>query len=224
MAVSADAQLAFSGARPGLLALARSVAGSHEDAEDVVQDTWIRWSGVDHTQVRDASAFLSRVARNLALNVVQSAWRRREVAVSDRLDDDPAGGASPADLAERAEALEAAAHLALERLTGLERAAFVLREGFDYPHTRVAEVLVLREATARQLAARARRSLAGGRRAPVDPVERRRLAATIARAARSGAVRELEQLLVTNREGARSAVHVSRHSRLTPAAAGRSAG
>ena len=108
--------------------------GSVGDADDVVQDAWLRWQTTDRSKVRDAAAFLATVTIRLALNVVESARRRHEVCcdplVLDPIDTD----ADPALAAERSASVELVASALLERLSASECAAYVLREGFDYPY------------------------------------------------------------------------------------------
>ncbi len=163
--------VSFVHARPRLFGIARRVLGSAAEADDVVQEAWIRWQESDRSVVRDPAAFLATTTTRLALNVGQSARVRHETDFGPRLVDvvDPA--ADPVLGAERREALEVALRTVLERLSATERAVYVLREAFDYPHRRIAEVVGLSEANARQLVTRARRRIAGAPRWTVDPVE-----------------------------------------------------
>ena len=182
--------------RPRLFGIAYRVLGGAADAEDVVQDVWIRWQGADRAQVRDRTGFLVTTATRAALNVATSAHARREISIGDRMPEPGGASHDPATDAERSEALELAVALLLERLSPLERAVFVLREAFDYPFGLIAEVLAVSEPNARQLARRARLRLAGPRRARVDPRERSRLLAAFLAAARSGETASLEQVLI----------------------------
>ena len=185
----------FARIRPRLFGIAYRVLGGAADAEDVVQEVWIRWQGADRAHVRDL-AFLVTTATRAALNVATSAHARREISIGDRMPEPGGASHDPATDAERSEALELAVTLLMERLSPLERAVFVLREAFDYPFGLIAEALGVSEPNARQLARRARLRLAGPRRARVDPRERRRLLAAFLAAARSGETARLEQVLV----------------------------
>jgi RNA polymerase sigma-70 factor (ECF subfamily) len=151
-------QTAFEAVRPRLFGIAHRIAGA--DAEDVVQDAWIRWHGTDRRGVRDASAFLTTATTRLAINVVQSARARHETASGSWLTDPVDPTADPSVDVERREALGLAIRMLCERLSPTERAAFVLREGFDYPYRQIAEALELSEPNARQIVGRARVRLA----------------------------------------------------------------
>ena len=193
-ALAPDAN-AFVRARPRLFAIARRVLGNAADADDVVQDAWMRWVQTDRSTVRDPAAFLATTTTRLALNVGQSARVRRETAFAPQLLDAVDSGADPALGAEQRHALEPALSAILETLSPGERAVYVLREGFDYPHRRIAKVLGLTEANARQLATRARRHVAGEARWTVDPAEHERLVDAFVAAARTGDLGRLESLL-----------------------------
>ncbi|SDU68592.1 sigma-70 family RNA polymerase sigma factor [Jiangella alkaliphila] len=206
----------FMGQRPRLFTIAYRVLGSAPEAEDVVQEAWIRWQRTDRTVVLDHGAFLSTTVVRLAINVRQSARRRHELDVGPELPEPPE---SPDDRngpdvqAERREAVELAVQLLMERLTPAERAAYVLREGFAYPYRRISDVLQLRVAHARQLVRRARQRLSSGRTAPVDPAGRRRLVEAFLAAARAGDLTVLEGVLVSEaavESGRRDAPRVSR--------------
>ena len=128
----------------------------------------MRWHESDRSIVRDPAAFLATTTTRLALNVGQSARARRETDFGQRLLElvDPA--ADPVLGAEQRDALARALWTVLETLSPTERAVYVLREGFDYPHRRIAQALGLSEANARQLVTRARRHIAGEPRWTVD--------------------------------------------------------
>jgi RNA polymerase sigma-70 factor (ECF subfamily) len=185
----------FQAVRPRLFGIAYRMLGSATEAEDLVQDAWLRWQGTDRDAVREPAAFLATTVTRLALTALDSARARREVYVGPWLpepvltDDDPALGA------ERSEALSLAVLTLLEKLTPAERAAFVLHEAFDYPFRQVAEVLEISEANARQLASRARAHLDRERAAPVDPAEQQRLLAAFVDAAQRGDLEALEAVL-----------------------------
>jgi RNA polymerase sigma-70 factor, ECF subfamily len=194
MISEADAAL-FQAVRPRLFGIAYRVLGSASEADDVVQETWIRWQNADRGEVRDASAFLATTALRVAINVTQSARARRETHIGPQLDDAIDVTADPAHDAERRDALETALRTLLQNLSATERGAYVLREAFDYPYARIARVLTLSEANARQLVTRARRRLGEGRLRPVAATEHKRLLDTFVAAARSGELATLEQLL-----------------------------
>jgi RNA polymerase sigma-70 factor (ECF subfamily) len=182
--------------RPRLFGIANRVLRNACEADDVVQDAWIRWQGTDREEIRDPAAFLATMTARLALTVGQSARVRREIACDppEARTVDPAG--DPARIAEQGEALEHALLELLEKLSATERAAYILREAFDYPHRRIAEVLDLSEANARQLAARARMRLSSERRRHADAREHQELLDTFVAAAQTGELAALEQLLV----------------------------
>ena len=194
-AVSEGDAVSFVRARPRLFGIARRVLGSAADADDVVQETWMRWIQTDRSQVRDPAAFLATTTTRLALNVGQSARVRRETDYGPRLLEAVDPAADPVHGAELGEALELALWTVLERLSPVERAVYVLREAFEYPHRRIAEVVGLSEANARQLVTRARRRIAGEARWAVDPAEHERLVGAFAAAAQSGDLARLEHLL-----------------------------
>ena len=125
--------------RPRLFGIAYRVLGSATEADDVVQDTWIRWQGTDRSKVRDATAFLATTTTRLAINVGQSARARRETPIGPRPFELLDPGADPSLGAEQREALELAVRTLLEKLSPTERAVYVLREAFDYPYRQIAE-------------------------------------------------------------------------------------
>jgi RNA polymerase sigma-70 factor, ECF subfamily len=193
----------FEAARPRLFGIAYRVLGSRTDADDVVQDTWMRWHGTDRSQVRDPAAFLATVAARLAINVSQSARARHETGACAP---EPADVAvDPAIEAERRDALADALGVVSARLTPSERAAYLLRVAFDYPYRRIAEVTPLSEANARQLVARARGHLdEQGRRAVSEQGQQQLLDAFVA-AVRTGELSALERALVADIVDPRSA-------------------
>ncbi|MHA6623412.1 sigma factor [Pseudonocardia sp. DLS-67] len=131
----------FAQVRPRLFGIAYRMLGSIADAEDIVQDVWVKWQGHDRASVRDATGFLVTMTTRLAINATQTARARRETYVGPWLPEPVDTTADPALGAERGEALESAVLVLLEKLTPTERAAFVLREAFDHPYDRIAEVL-----------------------------------------------------------------------------------
>jgi RNA polymerase sigma-70 factor, ECF subfamily len=185
----------FQSVRPRLFGIAYRVLGSASEADDVVQDAWIRWHGTDRTKVRDPAAFLATTTTRLAINVTQSAWARRETHIEPQLVDPVDAGANPAPGAEQGEALELAVRILLEKLSPAERAVYVLREAFDYPYRQISQTLRLSEANARQLAARARRRLSGELCRPVAASGAQALLDAFLAAAQTGELATLEQLL-----------------------------
>ena len=157
---SEDGLAAFLMLRPRLFRIAYRLLGSAADADDIVQDVWLRWQMTDRTIVRDVAAFLATATTRLAINVLQSARSRHESHIGPALPELPDAGPDQSRHAERAEALTAAWDILAKSLSPKERAAFVLREAFDYAYRDIARVLGLREANARQVVTRARRRLA----------------------------------------------------------------
>jgi RNA polymerase sigma-70 factor (ECF subfamily) len=196
MSPSADSDAAsvFAGVRPRLFGIAYRMLGSAAEAEDVVQDAWLRWQSTDRDAVLQPAAFLATVTTRLAITAAQSARLRRETYVGPWLPEPIDTSTDPAVGAEREEALELAVLLLLERLPPHERAAYVLREAFDYSHAQIAEALQVSEANARQLASRARKHLAAERHTPVSAAEQRRLLDAFLVAAQAGDMGSLVQL------------------------------
>ncbi len=193
--VSETDAAAFQTVRPRLFGIAYRVLGSRAEADDVVQDAWIRWQGTDRAKIRDPAAFLATMTGRLALTVGQSARARHEICSGPLHADVVDLGDDPSRVAEQDEALELALLALLEKLSAAERAAYVLREAFDYPHRRIAEVLGLSEVNARQIVTRARGRLDGERRRRVGADEHRRLLDTFGTAAQTGDLASLERLL-----------------------------
>ncbi|MFD6136041.1 RNA polymerase sigma factor SigJ [Isoptericola sp. NPDC060257] len=204
---------AFLAVRPRLFGIAYRMLGGVAEAEDVVQDAWLRWQGTDRDQVRNPAAFLTTVTTRLAINAATSARARRETYVGPWLPEPVDTSDDPALGAERAEALELATLLLMERLTPVERAVYVLREAFGYPYGRIAEILDLTEANARQLARRSRDRLGTREAVPVDPGEHRRLLDELVAAAHEGDLARFERYLaddVVARPDGGGRVHASR--------------
>ncbi|MGW0150732.1 RNA polymerase sigma-70 factor [Streptomyces sp. NPDC003333] len=188
----------FLSARPQLFGIAYRVLGSAAEAEEIVQETWLRWQGTDRSQVREPTAFLTTVATRLAINVAQSARARRESYVGPWLPEPVDTTQDPHLGAERAEALGMAVLLLLEKLNPVERAAYVLREAFDYPYGRIAEILETSEANSRQLVSRGRKHLVAERKEAVTPTAHRRLLEVFLSAARTGNLAVLEDVLTAD--------------------------
>jgi len=188
----------FQAARPRLLGIAYRTLESAADADDVVQDAWIRWQRTDPTRVRDTTAFLATTTKHLALNVAQSARVRRETAIDPWHPELVEAHADPTHGAEQRETLALALRILMERLSAGERAAYVLREAFDYPYRRIGRVLATSEANARQLVTRARLHLAGEPRRKISAAEQQRFVAAFVDAAQTGDLATLEQLLAAD--------------------------
>ncbi|MEU1496656.1 RNA polymerase sigma-70 factor [Streptomyces sp. NPDC005732] len=185
----------FVAARPQLFGIAYRVLGSATEAEDIVQETWLRWQSTDRTGIREPAAFLATITARLAINLAQSARVRRETYIGPWLPEPVDTGVDPQLGAERAEALDMAVLFLLEKLNPVERAAYVLREAFDYPYARIADILETSHVNARQLVSRARKHLAAERREPVSPAVHRRLLEVFLAAARTGRLSALEDVL-----------------------------
>jgi RNA polymerase sigma factor (sigma-70 family) len=185
----------FASVRSRLFGIAYQMLGRAADAEDVVQDVWIRWQRADRAQVRDPLAYLVTITTRVALNAATSACARREVSASGWLSELDLASVDPAREEEHGEAIEVAVQLLMERLSPVERAVYVLHEAFDFPFREIAEVLELSEANARQLAHRARKHLAEQRHNPVDRAERDGLLRAFLDAARLGDMARLIDLL-----------------------------
>lgn len=133
----------FAEVRGRLFGIAYRMLGSATEAEDLVQEVWMRWQAYDRATVDNPAAFLATTITRLAINELQSARVRRETYVGPWLPEPVDTGADPYLGAERGEALSLAVLLLLERLSPTERAAYVLREAFDYPYPQIAEIVGL---------------------------------------------------------------------------------
>ncbi|MEU6026832.1 RNA polymerase sigma-70 factor [Streptomyces tauricus] len=187
--------------RSVLMGVAYRMLGRVADAEDVVQEAWLRWSGGDRSDVREPRAYLVRVTTRLALDRLRQARARNEAYVGPWLPEPYVtdfGDVVP-DTAERAvlaDSVSLAVLVVLESLSPLERAVFVLREAFGYPYAEIAVTLDRSEPAVRQLAGRARRHVEERRpRYEVDPVERRDLTERFLAAATEGDLEGLMSLL-----------------------------
>ena len=195
----------FESLRPLLFSIAYRMLGSVTEAEDAVQETWLRYARTD-VQPESAKAYLSAVVTRISIDVLRSARVRREAYVGPwfpepLLTDDGASDPSlaPERAAELADSVSMAALLLLERLSPLERAVFVLREVFGFTFGEIAQVVGRSEAACRQLGARARRHMAEGRpRFEADRHKRTELADRFVDALRDGDVARLQQLLAAD--------------------------
>jgi len=194
----AEAVRVFEESRRRLFGIAYRMLGSVADAEDVLQDVWIRWQGTDRSGIREPLAFLTTVTTRVSINALQSAHTRRETYIGPWLpepvntEDDPLLGA------ERGEALQFAILILLEKLTPNERAAYVLREALDYEYDRIAEILQATPASARQLVSRARKHLASEKRVTAPEPDQRRLLEAFLAAAQRGEASDLEALFAAD--------------------------
>jgi RNA polymerase sigma-70 factor (ECF subfamily) len=193
-----DGLSAFLSVRPRLFGIAYRMLGSAAEAEDIVQDVWVRWQTADRSLVRDAAAFLATTATRLAINVMRSARSRRETYVGPWLPEPVDTSADPGLGAERGEALELGVLVLLKKLSPTERAAYILREAFDYPYRDIANVLRLEEANARQVVTRARQHVANDRRMPANSTEQKGLLEAFIAAAHNGDVAGLEGLFASD--------------------------
>ena len=186
-----------------LRALAYRMLGSRAEAEDIVQEAWLRWAEVDEASIDHAGAFLSRLVTNLCLDKLRSAAHQREQYVGvwlpePLLEDEALFGWAPApeQQAEFAQDVSIAFMLALERLSPLERAAFLLHDVFDVDYDEIGRHLDRTEAACRQLISRARKNIkADYARREVAKEEGERLVAAFMQAVRSQDVSGLAALL-----------------------------
>jgi RNA polymerase sigma-70 factor (TIGR02957 family) len=191
-----EAARVFGEHRDLLVSVAYRVLGSVTDAEDAVQEAWIRWSGVDYTEVTDPRAFLVRVTTRLAIDRLRRAKARRESYVGPWLPEPILTRQDPAEDAAMAESVSMAMLVVLETLSPLERAVFVLREAFGMPHAEIADVLGRKEEAVRQLARRAREHVRERRtRFDADRAEQRRVTERFLEAAAGGDFEALMDVL-----------------------------
>lgn len=161
----------FEELRPHLMSVAYRLTGTVADAEDIVQEAWLRWDGQD-SQIEDPRAWLTTVVSRLGLDKLRSAAHRRETYTGNWLPEPVVTGFDSGDPLSAVVANEDArfaAMVVLERLTPDQRVAFVLHDGFSVPFSEIAEVLGVSEASARQLASRARKAVASAPPPEPDP-------------------------------------------------------
>lgn len=186
----------FEAHRGRLFGVAYRMLGSVAEAEDVVQDAYLRWSGLDPAEVKDLRAFLVTVTTRLALDRLKSARVRRETYVGPWLPEPLLTGPDVADDAILDESVSMAMLVVLETLSPLERAVFVLREVFGYSHAEVARVLGRSEASCRQLAHRAREHVQARQpRFAANPEDGRQIAERFRDAAAGGDLGALLEIL-----------------------------
>ena len=188
----------FEAHRSILTGIAYRIVGQVADAEDVVQEAWLRWARVDQGEVRDPRAFLVRVTTRLAIDRLRRRQAQREAYVGEWLPEPIATGAEgdPTLGAEAAESISMALLVVLETLSPLERAVFVLREAFGFTHAEIAEALGRSEPAVRQLASRARDHVQARRpRFDASPATRRVVTEQFLAAAGAGDVAGLMRVL-----------------------------
>lgn len=188
-------QQVFQRHRNLLFAVAYRFLGTAADAEDVVQDAWIKWSSADRSEVADPKAYLARIASNLALERLRSARHKRETYVGPWLPE-PILTGDASDAAIDAESVSMAMLVVLETLSPLERAVFVLKEVFDFRYAEIAEAVERSETAVRQAAHRAREHVRARRpRFAADRVRQRQVTERFFAAATGGDVNALMELL-----------------------------
>ncbi|WP_103516811.1 RNA polymerase sigma factor SigJ [Streptomyces sp. SM10] len=202
MALTMNDVARFEASMPRLQAIAYRLLGSAGDAEDAVQDTFLRWQATDTGRIEVPEAWLTKVLTNLCLNQLTSARARRETYVGQwlpepLLDGDPMLG--PAETAEQRESVSYAVLALMERLSPNERVVYVLREAFGYPHRRIAEILDITEAAGQQIFHRAKKHIAVGKvRTEIDEAAARRIVDEFLAAATSGRTEPLVRLLTAD--------------------------
>ena len=187
---------AFALHRSLLFTVAYEMLGSGSDAEDVVQETWLRWADVDHAEVRDPRAYLVRMVTRQALNRLRSMARRREDYIGEWLPEPLLTSPDVAADIELAESVSMAMLTVLETLGPTERAVFVLREVFDTPYEEIAEAVGKSPAAVRQIAHRARDHVGARRpRRPVSTAEQQEAVNRFLAAIRHGDLQGLLDVL-----------------------------
>ncbi|MFJ8918007.1 RNA polymerase sigma-70 factor [Streptomyces sp. NPDC102415] len=195
-AAAGPGQEAFDRYRNLLFSVAYRILGTAADAEDTVQDAWIKWSAADRTQVADPKAYLARIVSNLAMDRLRSTRHKREVYVGPWLPEPILTSADTADTVMDAESVSMAMLVVLETLSPLERAVFVLKEVFDFSHAEIAEAVERSEAAVRQAAHRAREHVRARRpRFAADRSQQRDATERFFTAATGGDMNSLLELL-----------------------------
>jgi RNA polymerase sigma-70 factor (ECF subfamily) len=188
----------FEALRPHLLAVAYRLTGTVADAEDIVQDAWLRWNGAKTEAITDLRAWLTTVVSRLGLDRLRSAAHRRETYFGEWLPEPVVtgfDGSDPLALVVAGEDARFAAMVVLERLTPDQRVAFVLHDGFAVPFGEIASVLGVSDATARQLASRARRAIITSAPEPVPDDAHNEVAGALMAALAEGDVKAVVRLL-----------------------------
>lgn len=205
-----NAEITFQTHRPRLLALAYRLLGSRADAEDVVQDAWLRWANTDTDTIRDAEAWLVTATTRLGLDRLRALKRERLQYIGPWLPEpleitlEPDTSTDPAQAFALADEVSVAFLSLLEQLGPEERAAFLLKEAFDHSYQQIGELIGHSEANCRQLVHRAKQRLQAGRpRFQAAPDQHRKLLARFMEAAQRGDSEAIQALLHAN------ATHVS---------------
>ncbi|TDP31954.1 RNA polymerase sigma factor SigJ [Nocardia ignorata] len=199
MSVGARELAEFENSRARLEAIAYRLLGSTSDAEDAVQDTFVRWHAADHEFVETPAAWLTKVLTNICLNQLTSARVRREAYVGQWLPEpvfatDPIAG--PADTVEQRESVSMAVLTLMERLSPKERAVYVLREAFGYAHNEIADILDITEVNSYQIYRRAKQHVTDDRtRVHIDEAAARKVVEEFLAATLSGNTESLIRLL-----------------------------
>ncbi|MGW2746761.1 RNA polymerase sigma-70 factor [Streptomyces sp. NPDC001450] len=179
-----------------LFTVAYEMLGSAADAEDVLQESWLRWAGVDHTQVRDPRGYLVRTVTRQSLNRLRTLSRSREDYVGQWLPEPLLTSPDVAEDVELAESVSIAVLTVLETLAPTERAVFVLREVFELPYGEIAEAVGKSAAAVRQIARRAREHVAARRpRVQVSRSEQQAVVERFLAALRTGRLQELMEVM-----------------------------
>jgi|1186.fasta_scaffold161370_1 RNA polymerase sigma factor (sigma-70 family) len=186
---------------PRLFRIAHRILADAGEAEDVVQEVWLRWQRADRARVMNPPAFLATATSRIAINVLQSARSRHEVAITPWTPEVVDVADDPETTVERVAGVEVALYVLLERLSPAERAAYVLRQGFDYPYRKIAALLRTNAAHVRQLVRRAQLHIHSPRRRPVNRQAHRRLVGAFVTAAQAGELTGLESLLAADVQG-----------------------
>jgi RNA polymerase sigma-70 factor (ECF subfamily) len=182
----------FASARPMLFSIAYRMVGSVMDAEDLVQDAYLRWQEAAETEVRSPRAYLTTIVTRLAINQLRAARTKRETYVGPWLPEPLVTEDTP-DTMELAESISMAFLVLLERLSPIERAAFLLHEVFEFEYAEIARIVDKTEANCRQLVARARKRIGSARaRFAADPAQAARLVQRFTEASFAG---DMEGLL-----------------------------
>jgi RNA polymerase sigma-70 factor (TIGR02957 family) len=189
-------QRVFEEHRRLLFSVAYRLLGSAADAEDAVQDAWLKWSAADRSQVADPKAYLTRIVSNVALERLRSARHKRELYVGPWLPEPILTEGDAADAVVDAESVSTALLVVLETLSPLERAVFVLREAFGFGHAEIAEAVERSETAVRQAAHRARAHVRARRpRFTADRSRQREVTERFLAATAGGDVNALMELL-----------------------------
>ncbi len=185
---------AFAAERPRLLGLAYRILSSYGDAEDVVQEAWIRWQGVDHATVESPVAYLTTIVTRLSLDRTRTIARRREQYLGPWLPEPIAIERGPEEHAEMAESLTLGFLMLLDRLNPTERAVWLLADVFAEPYAVISQATGKSEAACRQIAARARQRLRQARPAPAERLDAALLGRLMAAVAAGDLTQTLELL------------------------------